>query len=305
MSNSRGFALIVVLWFLVLIAAISAYLIADARQETAIARNIMSAANAEALADAGVAQTVFNQTNPAESARWALDGAPHVIRLADGDVSIRLTDERQKINPNRASDTLIAALLEASGIERPLARRIGASVADWVDRDNDPRLLGAEREQYASAGRSYAPPNLPFENLDELQLVLGMTPEIYTLVRPYLTLFSNAPTPDAKTAPPIIQRALRIAPPSSVALQGETIESNPSVQNAELTADQRAAAEEAEVEAAMDDMMERSPVIAMDVTARSSSRGVFVRHAVLRIDSSAPKGYIVLDWRRGDLPVAP
>jgi Tfp pilus assembly protein PilX len=66
---SRGFALLVVLWFLVLIAAIGTYLMANARSETAIARNILAAAHAEALADAGVAQAAFNLTETLASNR--------------------------------------------------------------------------------------------------------------------------------------------------------------------------------------------------------------------------------------------
>ena len=302
MRNSRGFALIVVLWFLVLIAAISAYLMANARQETAIARNIMAAANAEALADAGVAQAVFNQIG-VESARWPFDGTPHLIRLAEGELIIRLADERQKINPNRASDALIAALVEALGIERGIARRIGASIADWVDRDSEPRPLGAEREQYTSTGRAYTPPNLPFESLDELQLILGMTPQIYALVRPYLTLFSNSASPDVRNAPPIIQRALRIAPTQATATAGESAQAIPQEDEAKQTADERAAGEGAQAEAVADEATPDNPVIALDVTARSSSGGVFVRHAVLRLDPAAPKGYVVLDWRRGELAV--
>src|SRR5262245_13123942 len=297
MWSSRGFALIVVLWFLVLIAAMSTYLIANARQETAIARNIIAAAAAEALADAGVAQTVFNQTDPVESRHWLLDGTPHVVHLADGEVTIRLTDERAKINPNRASDALLAALFEASGVERPRARRIGASIADWVDRDGEPHQSGAERDQYVSERRSYAPPNLPLENLDELQLVLGGTPEIYALVRPYLTLFGSTASPDPRAALPIVRAALRMTPqevePSAAA---------PAEDDPQQTADERAAAEEEQAEAAAEDA-DTHPIINIDVIARAAGGGVFVRHAVLRLDPAVPKGYVVLDWRRGDMPM--
>jgi general secretion pathway protein K len=296
-QGSRGFALIVVLWFLVLIAAISSYLIANARQETAIARNILTAATAEALADAGVAQAVFNQLSAVEDARWSLDGAPHPIRLAEGELTIRLFDERQKINPNRADEGLLVGLFEAVGLEQPLARRLGASVADWVDRDSEPRPLGAEREQYAQAGRSYAPPNLRLESLDELQLVLGLTPQVYAAVRPYLTIHSNAERPDVRSALPLIQRALVLAPRRPTQIEA----SDTVVENENLTADERATAE-AEQELAATDEQSTNAIIALDVTARTVNGGTFVRHAVLRIDPGSPKGYVVLEWRRGNSP---
>jgi general secretion pathway protein K len=304
MRSSRGFALIVVLWFLVLIAAMASYLVANARLETAIARNVLAAATAEALADAGVAQAVFNQSDPKEEARWALDGGPHVIRLADGDVTIRLFDERQKINPNRATDVLVAALFEAAGVERPLAQRIGASTADWVDRDTEPRPLGGERDQYSGAGRNYAPPNMPFESLDELQLVLGVTPLIFARVRPYLTIYTSAARPDGRNALAVVQRALLLAPQAPV--QPDAAASTESGE-LQLTADERAAAEEAEAQALADaaTASDDAPVLTLQVTAHTPAGGVFVRHAVLRIDPRTPKGYVVLDWGRGNLAPAP
>ena len=199
------------LWFLVLLAAVGTYLMANARSETALAHNILAGAKAEALADAGIAQAVFNLTDPVPANRWQLDGAPHQMRLPGGELTIRLDDESKKINPNLASESLTAGLFESLGVDRNQARRLGAAIADWVDADDKPRPNGAEKDQYRAAGRSYAPPNAPFESLDELQLVLGMTPEIFAAARPYLTLYSDLESPDAKTAPDVIRQALSLA----------------------------------------------------------------------------------------------
>ena len=217
---ARGFALIVVLWFLVLIAAIGSYLMVNARTETAIARNIRAAASAEALADAGIAQAAFNLADTVAANRWKLDGAVHRLRLVGSEVTVRLSDESAKINPNHASDALMAALFEAAGVERGRARRLGAAIADWVGPGTNARPLGAKLEEYQAAGRSYGPPNAPIESLDELQLVLGMTPEIFAAVRPYLTIFTESEAPEAKNASPLVQRALLIAAQLSRTRQG-------------------------------------------------------------------------------------
>src|SRR5262245_29897049 len=100
------------------------YLVVGGRAETAIARNNRAAASAEALADAGIARMVFNQTDPVAANRWKLDGAEHRFALPGGEVSIRLQDETQKINPNMASETLLAALLEVRGVNRTAARHL-------------------------------------------------------------------------------------------------------------------------------------------------------------------------------------
>ena len=313
MRSSQGFALIIVAWFLVLSAAIATYMMANARTETAIARNVVAAASAEALADAAIAQTVFNQSNGFESAHWKLDGEPHVIALLGGQATIRLYDETRKINPNLASPALLAALFEAAGVARSSSRDIGAAIADWVDRDSAPVPYGAEAMQYTRAGRSYGPPNAPIESLDELQLVLGVTPERLALVLPYLTIHTKSEQPVAATAPPVVQRALmllRRSPTSGPAA------ANSAPQGAGLTADERAAEEE-EASASAQAIAEETEqpaqaqpapqeaqaekIIEVSIIARSSNGGIFVRDAVLRLDSMSAKGYAFLARNRVDL----
>ena len=210
-KQAGGFALILVVWFLVLVGAIGTYLVANGRAETAIAHNVRAAAGAEALADAGIARAVFNQTDGEIANRWKLDGASHTVVVPSGQIEIRLADETRKINPNLASDALLAALFEVCGLERNAARRLGAAVADWVSPDGPAQEGGAKPDQYRAAGRSYSPPHAPIESLDELGLVLGMTPEILASVRPYLTIYAEAAAPEAKIAPLVIQRALAMA----------------------------------------------------------------------------------------------
>ena len=278
-DRSSGFALIMVLWFLVLIAAISTNLMANARSETAIVRNIRAAAAAEALADGAVAQTVFNQTAKITAGRWKLDGEPHLISLPGGEATIRLYDENQKINPNHASDALLAALFETAGVGRGLARRLGASIADWVGSATEPRALGAEMQQYMDAGRSYGPPNAPVETIDELQLVLGMAPDILALVRPYLTIHTETAEPDGSNASLVVRRALALAA------------------RAPIYAD----AEDERMPVATAGDAGSKELVRVVVRARASNGGVFVRDAVLQLDSDSPNGYVVLDWSRGEL----
>src|SRR5262249_39337683 len=156
--------------------------VANGRAETAIAHNVRAAASAEALADAGIARAVANQADAEITNRWKLDGAPHAVLLPSGRIEIRLADEPRKINPNPAPAALLAALFEGCGTERGTARRLGASVADWVSAEASAEDGAAKPDPYRAAGRSYSAPHAPVESLDELGLVLGMTPEILASV---------------------------------------------------------------------------------------------------------------------------
>jgi general secretion pathway protein K len=302
-KKAEGFALILVVWFLVLVAAIGAYLVANGRAETAIAHNIRAAASAEALADAGIARAVINQSDAEISNRWLLDGAPHAIALPSGRIEIRLADETRKINPNLASDTLLAALLEVCGADHSAAQRLGAAVADWV---GAPAQEGAAKsDPYRAAGRSYSAPHAPIESLDELGLVLGMTPEILTSVRPYLSIHAEAAAPDAKIAPLVIQQALAMA---AKAKKGGDEASGPSpAPPAQPSPSQPAApagAPPAAVPAATKPAgtaPAEERMIEAQITAHSRDGGVFVRYAVLKLEPEGGKAYSVLDWRRGAL----
>jgi general secretion pathway protein K len=277
-SHPGGFALIVVLWFLVLIAAIGTYLMTNARSEAALARNILAATRAEALADAGVAEAVFNLTDPDTGRRWAMDGASHEIAVPGGTVAIRLRDEAEKINPNLATSALIAALFAAIGNETADPVRLGDAIADWVGPGDQPRPAGAKKEQYRAAGLDYEPPNAPVHDLDELSLVLGMTPEALAAARPYLTVYTKVARPDGRNASEIVRRALSLAPEAGAA-------------QAVLQTTAPAAP----------DPSAPDTVAEIEVTARGADGGVFLRHAVVALSSGSAKGYIVLDWRRGVL----
>ncbi|HKY19226.1 MAG TPA: hypothetical protein VJL82_09860 [Rhizomicrobium sp.] len=280
-KKDAGFALILVVWLLVLIAAIGTYLVAHGRTETAIAFNVRAAAGAEALADAGVARIVFNQTDPKLANRWRLDGSAYRVTMPAGEIIVRLQDETRKINPNLASEGLLAALLEVRGLDRGSARRLGAAIADWVGPEGPPREGGAKLKQYRAAGRNYGPPNGALESLDELQLVLGMTPAILASVRPYLTIHTASAAPGGRNLTLPVQRAIALAN-RAVPQQDEAADAAP-----KPAAKSQEAAEE--------------QVIAAEITARGRDGGIFVRYAVLKLESQNPKPYTVLDWQRGIL----
>jgi len=53
------------------------------------------------------------------------------------------------------------------------------SIHDWIDRDDETSVNGAESEYYGALTVPYAPKNGPIDDLSELLLVKGVTPDIY------------------------------------------------------------------------------------------------------------------------------
>jgi len=62
-------------------------------------------------------------------------------------------------------------------------------------------LNGAKEPEYRAAGYPYVPRNGPFQSIDELELVMGMTPELYQRIESALTIYSQRPSINVDTAP--------------------------------------------------------------------------------------------------------
>jgi general secretion pathway protein K len=183
-------------------------LLATARQDTQLARNLLHAAELEAAANGAVQQAIFANLDTS-SRHWAADSMTRVIRVARIPVAVRIDDEAGKVNPNTASPALLQALLAAIGADRVTAASVAASINDWR-LASAPGRAGAIAARYVAARREYAPSGSPFASLDELGAVLGMTPELLARLQPHLTVFTDG-DPDMSTRDSVVAQALVLA----------------------------------------------------------------------------------------------
>jgi len=80
-------------------------------------------------------------------------------------------DENGRVNLNTAAPEVLVAL---PGMDEALA----AAIVDWRDADEDVTPQGAETTDYLGLGTPYRPRNAPFETVEELLLVRGVTPAL-------------------------------------------------------------------------------------------------------------------------------
>ncbi len=112
--------------------------------------------------------------------------------MFDGaEVTVRLSDESAKIDVNTANNELLKGLFRYAGVSEEDAAKLLDAVLDWRDPDSLKRPLGAEEPEYAQAGLKGRPANYPFQSTEELQLVLGMRPEVYQRIAPMITVYSR------------------------------------------------------------------------------------------------------------------
>jgi general secretion pathway protein K len=73
MTKPRGFALVIVLWTMVLLAFVMTHMVTAGRSEARIAANFVANADAETQADGAVVETVFRMID-ASDAHWDVGG---------------------------------------------------------------------------------------------------------------------------------------------------------------------------------------------------------------------------------------
>jgi general secretion pathway protein K len=268
--QSGGFALIIVLWTLVLIAFVVAQLTSSGRTEIRIAGNLVSDAVAEAADDGAIFAALFNLADPNPAQRWPLDGTPHELTIGNSRVMVRLEDEAGRINPNSASPALLEALLRVTGSDPETARRLAGAIGEWVGSAPVARPQNAVLAEYSAAGLDYGPPSAPLETLDELGRVIGMTPAVLAAIRPHLTLF-GPPEPNPASADPVVAAAL-----------------------AEISA-----APQAPVPANQPppDLL----TVRIEATAVGPGNARVSKTAIARVGAMLPGGYSVLAWGSGAL----
>ena len=273
--RSGGFALLIVLWTLVLISFIVARLTASGRTEIRIAGNLVADAVTEAAGDGAIFTAIFNQLDPNLDQRWPLNGQAHELRIGSTRVLVQLEDEAGRVNPSTAPPELLEALLRTTGSDPESAHRLAAAIGQWVG--STPGTLGtpgtpattrpqnAVPADYQAAGLDYGPPGEPLETLDELGRVLGMTPAVLAAIRPHLTLFGPS-QPNPVTADPVVAAAL--------ASTGQGAQ-------AAVTANQPPP-----------DLV----VVRITATAFGPSNARVKKSAIVRVGAMLPGGYSVLAW---------
>jgi general secretion pathway protein K len=217
--GQSGIALVVVLWVLALLSVIAGSLVFSSRTEVLMAGNMAAVAQAEALADAGVYQAIHELVRPqTDLLRWKGDGLTHLWKYQGADLRVTILDESAKVDVNAAPTVLLKGLLRVLGIAEPDADALSDAVADWRDADDLRSLHGAEKSDYAAAGRDYGPANAPFETIEELRQVLGMSDDLYRKLEPLVTVYSRQSGINAAVAPREVLLALPGATPEQVNL---------------------------------------------------------------------------------------
>ena len=87
---------------------------------------------------------------------------------------------------NTTSIDQFVTLMTILGVPAGDARRVAEGAADWVDSDSDPLPAGGEDAAYRARPPGYLPANRPMVSASELRAVGGVTPALWSVLRPWV-----------------------------------------------------------------------------------------------------------------------
>ncbi|MGR9106182.1 MAG: general secretion pathway protein GspK [Gammaproteobacteria bacterium] len=207
-SRSSGIALVLVLWVTVILTVMAGSFSLDMRREIDLVRNSRERTEAGPLAEAGIYYAMLRLSETDAQRKWRSDGSVYQFLFAGARIRVSIHDEAGKFDLNTVPNTLLISLLEKVGLDPEVPAKLVDAIIDWRDADDFRSVNGAEKDDYEAAGLNYGPRNQPFQTVQELRLVLGITGEIYNKLEPMVTVYNTSGGIDPSASPPEVLRAM-------------------------------------------------------------------------------------------------
>jgi len=200
-SRPAGIALIIVMICITVLGTMAGLFAYSMKVENKLAMNANADANFYPLAQAAVdycksvlAASLASPEEPFDSQNqvWAggsgstssngiLAVAKSTVDLGYGRFTWKMTDLESKANINLADQPMLERAMRLIGVDAGDSGPITASILDWIDRDKNPHIGGTESEYYESLDPPYKAKDGYIDDIQELLLVRGVTPELYGL----------------------------------------------------------------------------------------------------------------------------
>ncbi len=210
--------LIIALWSLFFLGALALAIAAYVRPQLELAGRIKDSTSVHFLAEAGVKRAMAQINNGTTSAVDTLKEFNPSAQfdftsqgLSDGEFNYELVDEERKININTAPYNVLEKLFEIiAQLDPQQAGDIAAAILDWRESGENPRKNGAKSNYYQTLSPSYPCKDGPFEVLEEVLLVKGMTPDIFKSIKDEITIY-GAGSVNINTADKFVLETLGIS----------------------------------------------------------------------------------------------
>ena len=179
-ASTRGSALLAVLWLSAALAAIAFSMSITVRGETERTATSVDDLRSYYLASGGVEKAamefLWSAIYSAQNRLIPRNAAFIEYEFPSGIAHVEIIPETAKLNVNKASPEDLYNLLTALGVDPERAPEIAAAIVDW----RTPGAVGSAFDSYyLSLNPSFQAPHASFEEIEELLLVRGVTPDLF------------------------------------------------------------------------------------------------------------------------------
>lgn len=196
-QRTRGFAVIIALVSIAVLSILAGALAMFMRVESQLAQNSNDSEKLLWIARGGVerARWILSQEPPGPtslqqiwaggSGQGAETNSPlagitlNDFPIGDGSVSLEMIEQESKVNINTADTILLNQVLTTMGVDASDISVVSDSIQDWIDTDDGQRPAGAESDYYQGLNPPYNAKDAPIDDIQELQFIKGVTPEMY------------------------------------------------------------------------------------------------------------------------------
>jgi len=178
---NRGSALLAVLWLSLALSAIAFSVANTVRGETERVSTAVDGIRSYYLAtgaiERGILYVEWGRLAPGGEDVPYYSPMKPVLRMSfpTGEAEVEVIPEAAKYNINHATPEDLLKLMLALGAADDRARAIVESIVDW----RTPTAASPLDQYYLSVSPSFRPHHASFEQIEELLLVKGMTPDFY------------------------------------------------------------------------------------------------------------------------------
>lgn len=184
-SGRRGSALLAVLWLVAALSAIAFSVGGTVRGEMERTSTALDGTRAYYLATGALQRArLYMQwgqqyRNPDGSTRFYEPGTRSLrFDFPSGEAVVEILPETAKLNLNGARPQDLLRLLAALGVQPDLAQGIAAAIVDWRSAPGGEQFTDFD-QYYLSLIPSFRSPHASFQEVEELLVVRGITPELF------------------------------------------------------------------------------------------------------------------------------
>ena len=187
--SQRGSVIVIALWALGIAALVTSSIQIFAYRQALLGIEVHDRIQARWAARAGIESTIASMAEHtympvADNAFALIDDLEYIssgnVGTATWDIRHHVDgqdwrgpmDEHSKFNINADNNALFLQILDNT-----LAYGVMEAILDWIDEDDEARILGVERDYYLSLDTPYEPRNGPLRSIAEMELIAGVMPD--------------------------------------------------------------------------------------------------------------------------------